>query len=315
MALNFFESKENVIPADTETKRLYALILLSQGKFVEAEKVIEEAWNENSDWTGVRLAKAIIYYHTSLSPQILSENALAFAEPQPWNLIRTDRQSREKRKIAADLFASILSLEQRNDEEQRIIESWYLACLANDPTRQIEASEYCQNILDSHPTQIYLIIWALARNLSVDFNRAETRLEENLNDADIASKPAINDSLVLIALFLRNGKVTKAKRQLAKIKPVLEDAAENSLAAYWTCQIVLAEGNTKLVEEKLSQKIQDVNMRQRVQVAALMVEYNKSPNRKTQRKLTKRLQKLYRKTQDVYYLMFYCQICHSQPSS
>ena len=311
-AFELYQNKPDSVPTDTETKRLFALVLLSLDKLDEAESIAEESFAEQPEWTGVRMAKAIVFYHKSLSPQILSDRPLAVAEPQPWNLIKTDEESLEKRREAAKLFESLLPLEQRNNEEQRIMECWYLACLADDPARQEEAAEYCRNILEIHPTHIFLIIWAVARNFSVDFTLLEQRFEEALNDKSLSDKSAINESLILLALYLRNAKITKAKRQLAKIKSVLEKAGENDLTAYWACQIALAEGDYRIVDKKLSNKIEDLALRRKVQAAALTIEYNENPNRKTHRKLTKRLQKLYRKTQNSYILSLYCQICHSQ---
>ena len=308
-----YESEIANFTFDTETKRLYALALLALGKTQMAENVIEEAVGEQPDWEGVRLAKAIIFYYSSHSSQILLENPLAFPQPRPWNLIKDDDDSRRKRREAARIFQELLSSEREDKEETRLFESWYLACLADDYERRQEAVDYAQSVLKAQPTHSYILIWCLGRNIPVDFPRSKAALEEKFKGFNIAGKNApVNEALILLPLYLRDGEFTKATRHLKTIQPQLEKLGESDLFAFWECQIALVKGETSAIERRLSQKIKNIELRQSIQVSALLAAYQTNPTRTNRRNYGKRLAKICRKSQDPQYLALYCQFCHFQ---
>lgn len=308
-----YESEVVNLNFDTETKRLYALAVLSLGKTQEAEDIIKEAFQEQPDWEGVRLAKAIILYYSSQTSQILLENPLAYPQPRPWNLIKTDESSQQKRREAAQIFKDILSSERTDKEETQLFQSWYLACLADDANRRLEAVSYAQTVLEEDPTQSYVLIWALGRNIPVDFSRSKSALEENfkkLNESD--ERVAINEAIILLPLYLREGQFIKAERHLKTIKPWLDKLEEKDLFAYWECQISLVKGDSNSIEKRLAQKIKNVELRQSIQISALLAAYQINPNRSNRRNLGKRLAKICRKSPDPQYLWLYCQLFHSQ---
>lgn len=308
-----YESENENLNFDTETKRLYALALITLGKTQEAEDTINEAFQEQPEWEGVRLAKAIIFYYSSQTSQILMENALAFPQPQPWNLIKTDEISQQKRSEAAQIFKDVLSSERTEKEEIQIFQCWYLACLADDAERRLEALDFARNVLEDQPTNSFILIWALGRNIPVDFARSKSALEEKLNQSNAAKKEvAINEAIILLPLYLIEGEFVKAKRHLEHIKPWLDKLGEKDLFAYWECQISLAKGETQKIEKRLSQKIKNIELRQSIQISALLAAYQINPNRRNRRKLGKRLTKICRKSQDPQYLWLYCQFCHTQ---
>lgn len=310
---DLYESKPANIIFDTETKRLYALALLALGKTDEAESVIEEAFQEQPDWEGIRLAKAIIFYYCGQTSQVLLENPLAFPQPRPWHLIKADSESRRKRRQASEIFRETLYSEGRDDEEIRLFESWFLACLADDSERRIEAVGYAQSVLESQPTHAYILIWALGRNIPVDFSRSKTALEEKFKaSSDKSETVVINESLILLPLYLREGQTTKAKQHLKALKSSLEKIDEKDLLAFWECQIALVKGETASIEKKLAQKINNIELRQSIQISALLAAVQLNPNRNNRRNYEKRLAKICRKSPDPQYLWLYCLFSHSQ---
>lgn len=298
---------------DAETKRLYALALLALGKTQEAEDKIEEAFQEQPEWEGVRLAKAIILYYSSQASQTLLENPLAFPQPQPWNLIKSDEISRQKRRQAARIFKDILSTERPEKGDVQIFQCWYLACLADDAERRLETVSYAKAVLEEDPTNSLVLIWAFGRNIPVEFSRSKSALEEKFNKLTAANeKIAINEAIILLPLYLIEGQFVKAKRHLKTIKPLLNKLGEKELSAYWECQIALALGETHKIEKHLAQKIENIELRQSIQTSALLAAYQINPNRANRRKLGKRLSKICRKSEDPQYLWLYCRFCHSQ---
>lgn len=311
-ACRLYESRIESFAFDTETKRLYALALLALGRTQEAENVINEAFQEQLEWEAVRLAKAIIYYYSSQAAQVLLENPLAFPQPRPWHLIKTDFESRQKRREAGEIFKDILASERKDKEETRLFESWYLSCLSDDAERREEAVSYAQSVLESYPTHVYILIWALGRNIPVDFSRSKSALEEKFKALnEISETTAINEALILLPLYLREGQSTKAKQHLKKLKSALGKIGEKDLFAFWECQIALVKGETAVLEKRLTQKIENIELRQSIQISALLTAYQLNPNRTNRRNYEKRLAKICRKSSDPQYLWLYCIFCHS----
>jgi uncharacterized protein YfkK (UPF0435 family)/tetratricopeptide (TPR) repeat protein len=308
-AAQIYEDHPNKLNFDTETKRLYSLILLGRGEFGAAEKLIAEVWNEHPEWEAIRIARGIIFYTSGLSAQPLSSVPVAVPQPQPWTLIKNDQPSLEKRRIAAEMFASVLMTESRDEKDRTALQIWQLACLADDPEKFAEASAFCEELLLESPLQPQILDWALVRGLSVDTEQIRVKCEKAVNRLPKTGEDYLNGSISLIRLALNNNKVFVAKRILSNIKTELAKIGEDDLTAYLNCQISIHEGKFELVEKKLSQKISEIDIRHKVQLDALINLYNQVQNRAIYRRLSSRLLKLYRKSFEPVYLIFYCQLC------
>jgi hypothetical protein len=69
-----------------------------------------------------------------------------------------------------------------DEEDRKLFEVWCLACLANDPDRQMEAQDCCRRLLEQDPINHRVVVWAVARNYAVDLQVSEQALEEAVGD-------------------------------------------------------------------------------------------------------------------------------------
>ncbi len=308
-----YQSESVRLNYDAETKRLRAAALLNLGRTNEAENLIDEVFAEQPDWEGIRLLKAIIYYFSALATPSAAKNPLAFPQPQPWYLIKTDDQSQLNRREAAAIFRNLLEIKERDCEERRILQTWHLACLADDSTRQSEAIAYCRALLNDDAAHPYALIWAMNRNFEVDFSLSIKVLANRFSAAGEVSKEEINEAIILIPLYLRAGEFEKAASHLAEIKPTLNKIGnDGQLDDYWQCQIEIARTGGASFDERTLNLINDAELRRSVQLGALGVRYQKNPSRANRRVFIRRLLKQYRKFGDVISLYNYCLLCHEQ---
>lgn len=310
-----YDTESERLKYDAETKRLYAAVLLGLGKIKEAEKLIEEVYAEKPGWEGVLMVKAIIYYTASLALSATVEfdkNPPAFPHPQPWHLVKTDDESQRKRREAAEIFKAALSDKERELENRRVLETWYLACMADDPFKQAEASEYCQSLLQNDPAHPYALIWAINRNFEVNYTASENFLAERFAAAKDFTVKDLNEALILLPLYLRSNKFNKAAGHLEKIKPSLNKTGNEKLAEYWHCQIEIARSDGAFFNAQFLKKIADAELRRSLHMRALVTRYRKDPNRGSQRALIRGLLKQYRRFGDGLALFNYCILCQEQ---
>jgi len=299
---------------DTETRRLYAAVLLGLGRTVEAEKLIDEVYAEKSQWEGVKIIRAIIYYLSGLaSPSgAAGNNPLAFPQPQPWHLIKIDDESQRKRRAAAETFQELLEIEDRDREQRRIFETWFLAALADDQTRQSDALDYCRRLLADDPTHSYALIWAINRNFQIDFARSTDFLAAQFTGDGELPEEKINEALVLLPLYLRNGEFDKAVTHLARIKPVLVARGNRNLADYWHCQIEIARTGGAALDARALNRVDNADLRGSLQINQLGTRFQQNPTRGNRRNLLRRLLKLYRRSGDGLALYNYCLLSQEQ---
>jgi len=171
---NFPES----LHPNAETRRLHALALLLKGNVPSAQTQIQAALNERGKWESVRTASAIINYFSALSPVALPNRMVPWPEPVDWAFLRRDEQSLDRLRKAKIEFETLALQPDQDDETCQLFEVWCLACLANDPDRQVEAQEFCGSLLGKDPTNSRALAWALARDYEVDLPAIEKAMEE-----------------------------------------------------------------------------------------------------------------------------------------
>jgi hypothetical protein len=163
---------------NAETRRLHALALLLKRNLPSAQTQIQIALNERGKWESVRIASAIINYFSALSPVALPNQMVPWPEPVDWAFVRRDDQSLDRLRKAKSEFEGLALELDRDDESRQLFEAWCLACLANDPDRQVEAQEFCRSLLGKDPTNSRALAWALARDYEIDIPAIEKAMEE-----------------------------------------------------------------------------------------------------------------------------------------
>ena len=103
------------------------------------------------------------------------DRLVQWPEPVSWLFIKRDDDSLIRLREAAAIFKK-LSEETEDEKEKKILQCWYLACLANDPEKQEEAIDYCRELLQYDPTDFRAIGWATQRNYGLDLEPSEKAL-------------------------------------------------------------------------------------------------------------------------------------------
>jgi hypothetical protein len=181
-ALTHLRNPPEGVEPDLDSSRLYALAQIAARNLPEAEAEINKIMSTRPEWRSARYLKAVLNYFSALSPAALPGRFVPYPGPVAISLVKTDDDSQNRLNQAADEFKALLAETVANEEQQDILEVWVLACLANDPNRQIEAEQYCRELLAKDPTRLIIIAWGMSRNYKIDLNASEQALEQRLGE-------------------------------------------------------------------------------------------------------------------------------------
>jgi hypothetical protein len=288
---------------DGETRRLRALALLVGGDIDGARNEIERAIEMVPAWESIRFTAAAINYFSCLSQASLPKRLLNWPEPVNWAVIKRDDLSLERLKSAEESFGTLARGTERGDEVRRVLETWQLACLANDINRQEEASAFCRELLGKDPTHYRALLWAQLRNLEVDFAAAARALEDDVRlDGAMRDAYRVEAVSTLLNLYLREGNAARARELLHEQEQVFSNVGEQRKVRFWRGQILVAEGQAdQAVQEARREK--EPELRRSLMLAALQDQAERSGDWKEFRKY---LDKSFRKTKKANYLFELC---------
>ncbi len=190
---------------NSETYRLKALGNLLLKNLAQARLEISKALEQEPDRKIERETAAIINYFSALSPVALPDRLVQWPEPVSWLFIKRDDDSLIRLREAAAIFKK-LSEETEDGKEKKILQCWYLACLANDPDKQEEAIDYCRELLQYDPTDFRAIEWATHRNYGLDLEPSEKALSSII----VEEKSDISHVISLVICKLVSQKITEA---------------------------------------------------------------------------------------------------------
>jgi hypothetical protein len=232
---------------DAETFRLRALSYLVSKDLDRAQLEVQKATELGGRWESVRLAAAMIDYLSSLSPAALPDSgAVAWPEPVDWHLVRRDDDSLTRLRGAARVFEE-LTASAEDPEEKRMLQAWRLACLANDPERQVEVRDYCRTILEADPTHYRAVMWAVARGIDVDLGPTEAALRDLVAEGSAEYAHV----LALTCRYFASGRADKAVELLDETKLVFEEIRADTLWTFWRVQALTLSGNARAAVELL----------------------------------------------------------------
>jgi tetratricopeptide (TPR) repeat protein len=226
------------IAGHAEAHRLQALGFMLQRDPVKARLEIAKAVELSPTWHATLYTKATVYYLSGLSPAILPPVIPQWPEPQDWNFIKTDDESRSYFDTAVAALTILETEREATVEERRVYETWHLACLANDPERRDEATSYCRDVLKRDPGHYRVLAWALARRLEVDLSSPAQALKEQIARGT-ATPPEV---IALTLAAVGNGDLQGAKSVLESTRPLFADEGAKELWRFWMTQVTSAVG-------------------------------------------------------------------------
>lgn len=178
-----------------------------------------------------------------------------------------------------------------------------MACLTNDPERQVEAADYCRAILKTNRTHYRAIAWALA-NFDIDLKISKKALNKLIR-RHMAEIPHI---LALVGCYLSSRKAKKALKLLDDTKSMFKEQKADMLWKFWYAQALVIDDNAEAALMTIDSCGAMDGLRQ-VRTIALHALAKKSGD---WRQLAEHLEKNYEETGDPHFLLEICQLMAQQ---
>jgi len=293
------------ITPDTESDRFHALALLAKGTLVEARAKIEQALSEHSDWEFVQITAAMIDYWSGMATGLTMPKVVAAPAPTGRSLAKSDPESLKYFSKAERRFASLIESTQRDNEQRRCFETWRLASLANDSTKQQEAATYSHELLARDPAHHRVLLWAMAYKYPFDAQPSETALENGLDEAINADEGLVIEiTTTLCALYLRSSKQVKAQSLLDKTKEYFVRNNAGDVWAFWQTQRMLTD---KEFDEahRVAAQVDDILMRRRLETMTLQEQSIETHDFSA---LARHLETSFQETGDPHFLLEFCEL-------
>lgn len=224
-----------------ETLRLRALVHLTESDVAQARLAIDKALEVEPRWLGNRITDAMVGYYSALSPAALPRHRSPWPEPVDWAFVKRDAESQRSLRHALQVCQECATVLPNGTDEQRIVRTWLLACLANDPDRQDDAAQYCRSILAADPTDVPAVMWAVSRGYSVDLPVSRQALQGRLDSGN--GQPT--DVIGLVVCLLTIGKARQAIRTLWATKDLFDENGQEVLWTSWYAQAQVRQGGYK----------------------------------------------------------------------
>jgi len=226
---------------NAETFRIRALAYLASKDLGQARLEIRKALELQPHWESIKFTSAVINYFSAISATALPNRPVAWPEPIDWVLVKRDDESITRLREAEKVFRELAEKSNKKSDRRQSLESWRLACLANDPDRQAEAISYCMETLKTDRTHYRAIAWALARNFEVDLKTIEKALIKLIKN----HMAEISHILALVGCYLSSRKAKNALKVLNDTKAIFKKQKSEALWTFWRVQSLVATGNSK----------------------------------------------------------------------
>jgi len=228
-----------------ETLRIRALLNLLAHDIELAQLDIRKATELAPTWESIRFVHAIIGYYSSFTLSALPSRLPPWPEPIDWALVKRDDVSITRLRDAEENFRMLAEELEKEEEDKERLNSWRLACMANDPERRDIATNYCKDLLWNNPTGYSAIAWAIARNFGIDLNPSEKALKELID----SGKAGIPHVIALVNCYLVLQKAKLAIKLLADAKTLFDKNQGDVLWVLWHVQSLVVDDNPEAALE------------------------------------------------------------------
>lgn len=290
---------------NAETFRVRTLSYLVSKDLDRAQLEIQKAKECGAQWESVRFTAAMIDYLSSLSPAALSvNNPVSWPEPVDWHLVKRDDGSTARLREAARAFAELATSAEEVEERKRL-ETWRLACLANDPEAQEEAVGYCRTLLEAAPAHYRVVLWAIARGFDIDLRPSEAALAELIADGPVEFAHV----LALTSCYFASDRSGKAVELLDETKPVFQEARAGVLWNFWHAQALTLTGDPEAAVRSLDEAEPKTDLLREARTVALRALAEKTNE---WGELVEHLEVSYEETGDPAFLAKCCEVMAQQ---
>ena len=291
------------LKANAETFRIRALVYFVTKDLGRARLQIRKALEIRPRWEIIQFTDAIMNYFSALSPASLPGHILSWPEPVDRALVKGDDESLTRLREAEKTFKTLAEKPTRKNDERQSLESWRLACLTNDPERQVEAVDYCRAILKTNRSHYRAIAWALA-NFDIDLKTSEKALNK-LIKRHMAEIPHI---LALVGYYLSSREAKKALKLLDDTKSMFKEQKADMLWKFWYAQALVIDDNAEAALMTIDSCGAMDGLRQ-VRAIALHALAKKSGN---WQQLVEHLERSIEESKEMTFLLQVCQLMAQQ---
>lgn len=285
--------------SDADTHRLRALAALASREVDQARLAIQKALELQPRWESIRYASAMIDYFAALSPAVVPTELVAWPAPVDWDMVKRDDESLSGLRGAARAFRELADRPGQPRQARQLLQAWALACMANDPERQADATGYCRELLEADRTDFRAIAWGAARRLEVDLAPSEAALRTLVSKGQ-ASLPHI---LALVTCYIAARAMRKAINLLKKTRPTFEQQGEDVLWMAWNIRSIALNGSPQRARSELDQTGSQPDLRM-VRAAVLQMLANQTGDWQP---LIDCLESSYEETREPLFLLDLCQ--------
>ncbi|MDR4508932.1 MAG: hypothetical protein MRJ65_11990, partial [Candidatus Brocadiaceae bacterium] len=232
------------IKPNAETYRIRALLFRVKKDMGKARLEIQKAIELEPKWKSIRFTAAVIDYFSALSPIAIPDSLVSWPVPVEWSAVKCDDTNQKRLEKASEIFLELAEKCSSGSEEQQMYKVWRLACLANDPGRQDEATEYCKTILRTENTNFCVISWVIARDFDVDLKPSEKALYSLIGKETVTPYQILS----LVNCYLKSRRIKKAINLLDKKRYIFQKNDAEALWLNWQTQLLI---KNKLPERAL----------------------------------------------------------------
>jgi len=285
---------------DAETHRLRALVLILLKNINQAQVEIQKANALAPNWESIKYTKAIVDYFSSLSPIAIQSGHIYWPIPIPEDLVKTDDESLSRLHNASRIFSELANSPDHSNEERLTFETWYMACLMNDPDAKEQATNVCKAILGENPTDLRAIAWAASRRLDVNLDSSRIELKK-LQKGGLAN---IAHILALVNIYQLTRNTKGAINLLNETRKKFKETGAEPLWYFWYTQLLISQGNPEAALKIIEENKFNYELKQAKTVALHAI----AEKTRDWKPLTDHLEHSYQETGDPDFLLDLCQL-------
>lgn len=231
----FAELQKQEIPAG-DFSSVLALAQLSQCDVCAANQTIQSALQKKPRHVTSRYVAAVVDYYSGVSTAFRAWRHMTWPVPPPWNLVKRDPASCERRRKAAQTFEELSATVLKSDAGE--LRVWQLACVALNSSEASQPSELARACLAENPVNLPVLVWASA--LGLEFDRANSIL--TLRQRLDGNSGSLEDLLALLGLLDDVSDFTSYENLLAQHRRLFADAGREHLWHLHQAQCLIEQG-------------------------------------------------------------------------
>jgi hypothetical protein len=232
----FAASRRSDIPPG-DFSSVLALAQLAQCDVPAADKTIQSALARNPRHATSRYVAAVVDYYWGISTAFRAWQHMIWPVPPPWNLVKRDKISQERRHRAALTFEEIAGSIKAGADELRV---WHLACVALNAGDASEPSEVARRYLAENAANVPVLAWATTFNLRFDRANSIVALKQRLD----SGKGALQDVFGLLGLLDDTSDFVSFENLLTQYRGMFGSAESEHLWFLHKAQLLVAQSKT-----------------------------------------------------------------------